>query len=168
VLHSNALHGNPYDGHTLDPVIADLEKLTGVAVPPHSPRDTLPRRRRARDRPSDAPQLPQEGDRINAVLVGAGYNFSLLLRWFAELLRALLLIRAQAVSAPPLRLNRARKTSFTADDGSSTGSDALVALDSNLLLNNVIAANHLASGFIVSRMVCSTHASQQIVSWSIV
>src|SRR5258705_2117313 len=30
VLHSKALHGNPYDGHTLGPVIADLEKLTGV------------------------------------------------------------------------------------------------------------------------------------------
>src|SRR5262245_4609847 len=29
VLHAKALHGNPYDGHTLGPVIADLEKLTG-------------------------------------------------------------------------------------------------------------------------------------------
>ena len=32
VLHAKALHGNPYDGHTLGPVIADLEKLTGVEV----------------------------------------------------------------------------------------------------------------------------------------
>src|SRR5947209_10136297 len=32
VLHAKALHGNPYDGHTLDPIIADLEKLTGVTV----------------------------------------------------------------------------------------------------------------------------------------
>jgi hypothetical protein len=32
VLHAKALHGNPYDGHTLGPVIADVEKLTGVAV----------------------------------------------------------------------------------------------------------------------------------------
>ena len=32
VLHAKALHGNPYDGHTLGPVIADLEKLTGVAA----------------------------------------------------------------------------------------------------------------------------------------
>ena len=32
VLHAKALHGNPYDGHTLGPVITDLEKLTGVAV----------------------------------------------------------------------------------------------------------------------------------------
>jgi hypothetical protein len=32
VLHAKALHGNPYDGHTLGPVIADLERLTGVEV----------------------------------------------------------------------------------------------------------------------------------------
>jgi transposase, IS5 family len=32
VLHAKALHGNPYDGHTLGPVITDLKKLTGVAV----------------------------------------------------------------------------------------------------------------------------------------
>ena len=31
-----------------------------------------------------------EGDRINAVLAAAGYNFGLLLRWLAELLRALI------------------------------------------------------------------------------
>jgi hypothetical protein len=30
VLHAQALHGNPYDGHTLGPVIAALEALTGV------------------------------------------------------------------------------------------------------------------------------------------
>ena len=30
VLHAKALHGNPFDGHTLGPVVADLEKLTGV------------------------------------------------------------------------------------------------------------------------------------------
>ena len=32
ILPAKALHGNPYDGHTLGPVITDLEKLTGVAV----------------------------------------------------------------------------------------------------------------------------------------
>jgi len=32
VLHAKVLHGNPYDGHTLGPVVADLEKLTGAAV----------------------------------------------------------------------------------------------------------------------------------------
>ena len=30
VLHAKALHGNPYDGHTLGPIIAGLEQLTGV------------------------------------------------------------------------------------------------------------------------------------------
>src|SRR5262245_26608053 len=34
----------------------------------------------------------RDGDRINAVLAAAGYNFSLLLRWFEELLPALSLI----------------------------------------------------------------------------
>ena len=32
VLHAKALHGNPFDGHTLGPMVADLEKLTGVDV----------------------------------------------------------------------------------------------------------------------------------------
>ena len=32
MLHAKALHGNPYDGHTLGSGIADLEKLTGVAA----------------------------------------------------------------------------------------------------------------------------------------
>ena len=30
MLHAKALHGNPFDGHTLGPIIADLEALTGV------------------------------------------------------------------------------------------------------------------------------------------
>jgi len=30
----------------------------------------------------------REGDRINAVLAAAGYNFSMLLRWLERLLRA--------------------------------------------------------------------------------
>lgn len=32
VLHAKALHGDPYDGHTLALIIADLQKLTGVEV----------------------------------------------------------------------------------------------------------------------------------------
>ena len=32
VLHAKALHGNPYDGHTRGPVIAETEALTGVEV----------------------------------------------------------------------------------------------------------------------------------------
>ena len=42
----------------------------------------------------------RDGDRINAVLAAAGYNFSLLRRWFSRLLRALLLILVRAVMAP--------------------------------------------------------------------
>jgi hypothetical protein len=38
-------------------------------------------------------------DRVNAVLVAAGYNFSLLRRWSDELLRALRLIFCRAPSA---------------------------------------------------------------------
>ena len=43
----------------------------------------------------------RDGDRINAVLAAAGYNFSLLLRWLAALLRALL--RALLTARPNLR-----------------------------------------------------------------
>ncbi len=32
VLHAKALHGNPYDGHTLGPIVAEMEDLTGVEV----------------------------------------------------------------------------------------------------------------------------------------
>ncbi len=40
----------------------------------------------------------RDGDRSNAVLAAAGYNFSLLLRWLARLLRAL--IRALLTACP--------------------------------------------------------------------
>ena len=40
------------------------------------------------------------GDRINAVLAAAGYNFSLLIRWLAALLRALIAILACAAPEP--------------------------------------------------------------------
>jgi transposase, IS5 family len=136
VLHAKALHGNPYDNHTLGPIISDLEKLTGVAVHrihgdkgyrgPNYPdrfkvwisgqvrRVTKAIRREMRRRAAVEPVIGhlkddhrmrrnhlngREGDRINAVLAAAGYNFSLLLRWFRRLLCALLLILARAVSA---------------------------------------------------------------------
>ena len=134
VLHAKALHGNPYDGHTLGPVIADLEKLTGVEVRRihgdkgyrgHTYPDrfkvwirgqvrrvTKAIRREMRRRAAVEPVIGhlkddhrmrrnhlkgRKGDRINAALAAAGYNFSLLLRWFRRLLRALLLILARAI-----------------------------------------------------------------------
>ncbi len=39
----------------------------------------------------------RDSDRINAPLAAASYNFSLLLRWLATLLRALIAILASAV-----------------------------------------------------------------------
>ena len=32
VLRAQALHGNPFDGHTLGPAVADLENNTGIEV----------------------------------------------------------------------------------------------------------------------------------------
>ena len=152
VLHAKALHGNPYDGHTLGPVIADLEKLTGVTVrrihgdkgyrghnypnrfkvwiSGQVRRVTKAIRREMRRRAAIEPVIGhlkedhcmgrnyltgRDGDRINAVLAAAGYNFSLLLRWFEELLRVLSLILWRALLATPLHLTRCRKTFFTAD-----------------------------------------------------
>src|SRR5437868_9146312 len=44
----------------------------------------------------------RDGDRINAVLAAAGYNFGLLLRWLARLLRAL--FQALAATSLSVRL----------------------------------------------------------------
>jgi transposase, IS5 family len=125
VLHAQALHGNPYDGHTLGPVITGLEALTGVETRrihvdkgyrghnhPHKfrvwisgqvRRVTATIRREMRRRAAVEPVIGHlkaehrmdrnylkgsDGDRINAILAAAGYNFGLLLRWLAELLCA--------------------------------------------------------------------------------
>jgi IS5 family transposase len=135
VLHAKALHGNPFDGHTLGPVIADLEKLTGVEtrrvhvdkgyrghnhkekfrvwITGQVRRVTRPIRREMKRRAAVEPVIGhtkaehrmgrnylkgRDGDRINAVLAAAGYNFSLLLRWLARLLRVL--IRALFATPP--------------------------------------------------------------------
>ncbi len=139
VLHAKALHGNPYDGHTLGPVIAEMEKLTGVEARrihvdkgyrghnhPHKfrvwisgqvRRVTKTIRREMRRRAAVEPVIGhikaehrmernylkgRDGDRANAVLAAAGYNFSLLLRWFEALLRALFtaLLRAALIAHP--------------------------------------------------------------------
>jgi IS5 family transposase len=125
VLHAKALHGNPFDGHTLGPILADLERLTGVEVQrahvdkgyrghnhPNRYRVwisgqvrgvTRVIKREMRRRAAVEPVIghlksdhrmdrnylkDREGDRINAVLAAAGYNFKLLLRWLARILCA--------------------------------------------------------------------------------
>jgi IS5 family transposase len=139
VLHAKALRGNPYDGHTLGPVIADLEKLTGVAarrihgdkgyrghnypdrfkvwISGQVRRVTKAIRREMRRRAAVEPVIGhlkddhrmrrnhlkgRDGDRTNAVLAAAGYNFSLLRRWFTELLCGLLWILCRHLSQPRL------------------------------------------------------------------
>jgi transposase, IS5 family len=127
VLHAKALHGNPFDGHTLGPVLAEMTRLLGVEPRrihvdkgyrghnhPHkfrvwisgqARRVTATLRREMKRRAAVEPVIGhmkaehrmdrnylkgREGDRANAVLAAAGYNFSLLLRWLEWLLRALI------------------------------------------------------------------------------
>ena len=122
-----ALGYAPYDGHTLGPVVADMEELTGVEVRrihvdkgyrghtyPNKfrvwisgqvRRATKAIRREMRHRAAVEPVIGhlkaehrmdrnylrgRDGDRANAILAAAGYNFGLLLRWFEALLRALI------------------------------------------------------------------------------
>ena len=131
VLHAKALHGNPFDGHTLGPVIADLEQLIGVEarriynhtekfrvwITGQVHRVTRPIRREMKRRAAVEPVIGhvkaehrlgrnylkgRDGHRSNAVLAAAGYNFVLLLRWLARLLRAL--IRALFPASLPVQI----------------------------------------------------------------
>jgi len=136
VLHAQALHGNPYDGHTLGPVVAELEKLTGVEttrihvdkgyrghnhpkkfrvwITGQLRRVTKPIRREMKRRAAVEPVIGhvkaehrmdrnylkgRDGDRANAVLAAAGYNFALLVRWLRRFLRALINALFPAITA---------------------------------------------------------------------
>jgi transposase, IS5 family len=126
VLHAKALHGNPFDGHTLGPMVTDMEPLTGIEarrihvdkgyrghtankfrvwISGQVRRTTAAIRREMKRRAAVEPVIGHvkaehrmdrnflkgsDGDRINVVLAVAGYNFSLLLRWLAALLCALI------------------------------------------------------------------------------
>jgi IS5 family transposase len=139
VLHAQALHGNPYDGHTLGPVIADMTTQNGVTprrihvdkgYRGHShPRVTVwisgqvrnttaAIRREMKRRAAVEPVIGhlkaehrldrnylkgRRGDRANAILAAAGFNFSLLLRWLAKLLCALFAL----LLLPPARSRHA-------------------------------------------------------------
>jgi len=137
VLHAQALHGNPYDGHTLGPVVAGMEALTGVEarrihvdkgyrghsypnkfrvwISGQVRRVTKTIRREMKRRAAIEPVIGhvkaehrmernylkgRDGDRANAVLAAAGYNFSLHLRWFETLLRALIQALLRTVLIP--------------------------------------------------------------------
>ena len=127
VLHARALHGNPFDGHTLAAAVADVETISGVEVrrihvdkgyrghdypdrfrvwiSGQVRRVTATIRKEMRRRAAIEPVIGHlkaehrmdrnylkgfQGDRVNAVLAAAGYNFRLLLRWLALFLRALI------------------------------------------------------------------------------
>jgi IS5 family transposase len=120
VLHAKALHGNPFDGHTLGPVVTtgvetrrihvdkgyrghNHQEKFRVWMTGQARRVTAPIRREMKRRAAVQPVIGhlkaehrmgrnylkgRDGDRINAVLAAAGYNFSLLLRWLKRLLCA--------------------------------------------------------------------------------
>ncbi|ASG25073.1 IS5 family transposase [Nitrospirillum viridazoti] len=126
VLHAQAIHGNPFDGHTLAKAVADIKANTGrdpdrvhvdkgyrghnhpnkfkVWITGQVRRTTAAIKREMKRRAAIEPIIGhlkaehrmgrnylkgRSGDRINAVLAAAGFNFHLLIRWFKDLWRAL-------------------------------------------------------------------------------
>ncbi len=118
VLHAKALHGRPYDGHTLKDVIAEYEEQSGIKVDRvyvdkgyrghEHPKPlrvfrsgqkrgvTASIKKELKRRSAVEPLighlknegrlgrnylLGQLGDKMNAIMVSAGYNFKLILRW---------------------------------------------------------------------------------------
>ena len=137
VLHAKALHGNPFDGHTLAGAIADIQKNTGVEVrrthvdkgyrghdetnkyrvwiTGQVRRTTAALKREMKRRAAVEPIIGhlkaehrmgrnylkgRDGDRINAVLAAVGFNFHLLVRWLAILLRAFFSVLADLLPVP--------------------------------------------------------------------
>jgi transposase, IS5 family len=122
VLHAKAFHGHPYDGHTLQPVLEELKKQTGIEseriyvdkgyrghtyakkfrvfMSGQKRGITATIKRELRRRSVVEPLIGHlkndgrlgrnylygvEGDRINAIMVAAGYNFKLILRWLRDI-----------------------------------------------------------------------------------
>ncbi len=119
VVHIDALHGNPYDGHTLKAAVETAQAWTGVTAKriyvdkgyrghgldrfkvwrSGNKAPTAAIRRELRRRSAIEPVIGhmksdgrldrnflmgRQGDRINAILCGAGHNFRLLLRWLED------------------------------------------------------------------------------------
>lgn len=118
VLHVGALQGNPFDGHTLAPVLISYTQQTGITPEriyvdkgyqghSHQPKNRVFKsgqkrgvrgtiKQELRRRSVVEPIIGHlksdhslgrnflkgvDGDKINALLAGIGYNFRLLLRW---------------------------------------------------------------------------------------
>lgn len=131
VLHTEAHHGNPYDGHTLGPVLEHLQQRLGIDldrghvdkgyrghnypnkfkiwITGQARNVTKNIKREMKRRAAVEPVIGhvkaehrmgrnylkgRTGDRTNAILAAAGYNFHLLLRWLEVLLR-LFILRTQ-------------------------------------------------------------------------
>ncbi len=127
LLHAQALHGNPFDGHTLAAAINDIQANTGIEVrrihvdkgyrghdfankarvwiTGQVRRTTRTIKREMKRRAAIEPVIGhlkqshrlgrnhlrhRHGDRANALLAAAGYNFALLIRWLKALWRALI------------------------------------------------------------------------------
>lgn len=121
VLHAAALHGQPYDGHTLNQVLEEIETQTGIEserayVDKGYRGHKHPKKRRVfisgqkrgitatikrelKRRSVVEPVIGHlknegrlgrnylygvQGDKINALMVSAGYNFKLILRWLRK------------------------------------------------------------------------------------
>ncbi len=144
ILHAKALHGNPYDGHTLADVIAETEALSGRAIeriyvdkgyrghdverPQRVYRSGQKRgvhgqiKKELRRRPAIEAVIGhcktdghldrnflrgRDGDQFNAVMTAVGYNFRLILRWLAKLLRQII----AAITAAIIPLTLAKEAS---------------------------------------------------------
>jgi hypothetical protein len=83
--------GPPFGWDTEHRVVYVLSSMRGLRASNARPlADCVRLMRRWKHRMDRNYLKGREGDRINAVLAAAGYNFSLLLRWLAALLRALI------------------------------------------------------------------------------
>ena len=138
ILGAQALHGNPYDGHTLAGALAQSQRLTGVSITTavvdqgyrghqfdgdtkvhmvkNIPRKTKRALKRLLKRRSSIESTighlksdnrlgrnhlkGKEGDRINAVLAAAGYNFRKLLRGLSPALKTWLLQSVRRLRSP--------------------------------------------------------------------